>query len=63
MQITLKAARVNAGLTIKEASKKLGISHTTLTKWEKNSALINPLWQRRFGEVYRINPDNIFFDN
>lgn len=34
-KITLKAARVNAGLTIKEAAKLIGICETTLIRWEK----------------------------
>lgn len=35
MKITLKALRVNAGLTRKEVSKALGISERTLLEWEK----------------------------
>lgn len=35
IKITLKAARVNADLTIVEASEKLGISNKTLISWEK----------------------------
>lgn len=35
IQISLKAARVNADLTINEASAKLGISNKTLINWEK----------------------------
>ena len=35
MAITLKAARVNAGLTQTEASKSLGISKSTLLNYEK----------------------------
>lgn len=34
MQISLKAARVNAGLTQKEASKAIGINVSTMIKWE-----------------------------
>ena len=35
-KITLKAARVNAGLTQKEAAKKIGISYQTLSDYEKD---------------------------
>jgi len=35
IKISLKAARVNADLTIKEASAELGISNKTLISWEK----------------------------
>lgn len=61
MQMTLKAARVNAGLTIKEASKRLGIGKDKLTKLEKNPELCNVLLQNKIGEVYNISIDYIFF--
>lgn len=60
-QITLKAARVNAGLTIMEASKRLGISHGTLVKWEKNPGDLTPNQQRKIQEVYNFPSDFIFF--
>lgn len=34
-KVTLKAARVNCGLTQKEAAKKLGLSVDTLSKYER----------------------------
>lgn len=34
MQITLKAARVNAGLTQAEVEKRTGYARSTLTRWE-----------------------------
>ena len=34
MQISLKAARVNANLTQKEAAKTIGVDVTTMVKWE-----------------------------
>lgn len=35
LKLTLKAARVNAGLTQKELAALMGISETTMIKWEK----------------------------
>lgn len=35
IKISLKAARVNADLTINEACAELGISNKTLISWEK----------------------------
>lgn len=61
VQITLKAARVNAGLTVVEASKKLGISPTTLIKWERNPGDLTPNQQRLIEKVYKFPTDNIFF--
>ena len=37
LQITLKAARVNAGLTQVEAAKKLGKSPNTIILWENGT--------------------------
>ena len=34
VKFTLAAARVNAGLSQKEAAKRLGISNKTLCSWE-----------------------------
>ena len=61
IQITLKAARINAGLTIIEASKRLGVSHSTLIKWEKNSGVVNPIIQTKISDAYRLPIDIIFF--
>lgn len=61
MKINLKAARVNASLTILEASKELGIGKDTLIKWEKNSGLVNPIWQKKISSVYNMPIDYIFF--
>lgn len=33
-EITLKATRVNAGLTQKELAKELGVTTTTINSWE-----------------------------
>ncbi len=37
--ITLRAARVNAGLTQKEVANKLEISNKTLSNWESGKAM------------------------
>ena len=37
MKVSLKAARVNANLTMGEAAQKVGINEATLRKWEKGS--------------------------
>ncbi|SEB16014.1 Helix-turn-helix [Thalassobacillus cyri] len=60
-QITLKAARVNAGLTIAEASKKLSISHGTLVKWERSPGNVTPIQQKKIEEVYNFPTNYIFF--
>lgn len=62
-QITLEAARVNAGLTQKEVSKKLGVHHQTISKYEKDSSKIPFNLLSALCKLYGISKDNIFFGN
>ncbi|HLR59956.1 MAG TPA: helix-turn-helix transcriptional regulator, partial [Pseudogracilibacillus sp.] len=39
-KITLEAARTNAGYTLREAAKLIGVSVATLHKWEKDSSSV-----------------------
>lgn len=61
VQISLKAARINAGMTLLEAAKRIGIGKDTLLKWEKRPELVNPLFQSKISEAYNFPIDNIFF--
>lgn len=61
IQISLKAARVNAGMTLMEAAKRIGIGKDTLLKWERHPELVNPLFQSKISEAYCFPIDNIFF--
>lgn len=63
LMISLKSARVNADMTLVEASEKIGVSKSTLIKWEKEPWLVNPMNQSRISEVYHIPIDNIRFKN
>lgn len=60
-KISLKAARVNAELTLEQACKQIGVSKNTLIKWESGTTL--PTWDKvqLIGEVYRWPPDLIIF--
>lgn len=62
-KITLEAARVNAGLTLKEASVKLGISIPTLSRWEKDSTNVTISHLKKIEEAYGYPIDYIFFGN
>lgn len=61
IQISLKAARVNAELTVVEAAKLVKVSPTTLIKWEKNPGDLTPNQQKKLSEIYDFPTDNIFF--
>lgn len=60
-RISLKAARVNAGLTQREIAQKLGISEPTYNTWEKNPWNISGLYQRRLADVCKYPLDFIDF--
>lgn len=61
MKITLKAARVNAGFTQKEAAEKLGVSNNTLCSWEKGTSMPNIQQVLKLCELYKVDLDNLIF--
>lgn len=62
-QISLKAARVNAGLTLKKASTLLGVCEGTLIKWEKDPSLVSASYQNLISKTYNYPIDGIIFLN
>lgn len=60
MQISLKAARVNANLTQQEVSQMMGISKSTLIKWEKGQTSPNYFQLVKLCRIYAITIDDIF---
>lgn len=59
LQITLKAARINAGLTQMDVVNRTGISRSTLHRWEngKGAPKLNDL--RTLCELYQVPMDCI----
>ncbi|WP_276945902.1 helix-turn-helix domain-containing protein [Dialister micraerophilus] len=60
-QISLKAARVNAGLIIRKAAEEIGIGKDTLIKWEKEPWKVNALYQAKISKVYKMPINQINF--
>ena len=60
-RITLKAARVNAGFTQKEAAKALNISNKTLHKWESGKAVPKADKIDAICKLYQTPYDHIIF--
>ena len=60
LQITLAAARVNAGMTQDEAAKALGKDRTTLIKWENGKVIPRTIQLIALANIYNIPIDNIF---
>lgn len=64
MAITMKAARVNANLTQKEAAKALNISKNTLVNYERGRSIPKVDMARKMAALYGLAvSDIIFFAN
>lgn len=61
MKISMKAARVNAGLKFADAAKKLGISGTTLAKYEDGRTVPNAMTIYKIEDAYNIKFEDIDF--
>lgn len=60
-KITLKAARVNAGYSQKQAAEVLNISNKTLCKWENGESVPNVRQVMSLCELYKVTYDDINF--
>lgn len=61
-QITLRAARVNAGFTQLAVAEKLNISVSTLKNWECGKTFPKQPKIEALCELYKIPYDNLFFN-
>ncbi|GHN43047.1 helix-turn-helix domain-containing protein [Lactobacillus delbrueckii] len=59
-KITIKAARVNAGLTQRQAAKKLGIAYQTLSNYESGASVPRVDMIEKMAKTYRIDKRYIF---
>lgn len=62
-KITLRAARVNAGLSQKEAANRLRINVRTLQKYENH--IVVPQWDKikAMEQLYNMNSDFFFLES
>lgn len=61
MQITLKAARINCGITQEVAANLIGVSKNTVSNWEKNRSYPDARAIKRIESVYSIKYDELIF--
>lgn len=61
MQITLKAARINAGFTQKQVAERLGISRYTLWNWESGKSFPNAMQIMQLLQWYHVRYEDILF--
>ena len=61
MQITIRAARINLGLTRKEAAKLFNIHHETLANYEADSSRVPRSFFIKIEKIYGISINDIYF--
>ena len=59
--LTLKAARVNVGLTQKEAATELGVNVSTLLKYEQGKSYPNVKVLKRIEKLYKVPYHQLIF--
>lgn len=59
MKLTLKAARVNAGLTQTEFADALGVSKMTVLEWEKGKRRVRPVYMPMIAQVTGVSVSDI----
>lgn len=62
-QISLAAARVNAGLTQDDVAKRVGVSKRTVINWEKGYIKPNAATLNMLSGIYRIPVDGFLLQN
>lgn len=60
LKITLKAARVNAGMTQSEAAEAAGVTVQTVCNWENGKTEPSPLDVFGLCSIYGVSVDDIF---
>ena len=60
LQISLAAARVNAGLTQEDVAREFHVSKNTIVNWEKGKVIPKPAEFEKLCRTYQIPADNIF---
>lgn len=63
IEISLKAARVNAGLSAVNVAELVGVHHQTIHKYEKDSSNIPFSLLDKLCNIYQIPSENIFLGN
>lgn len=59
MKLTLKAARVNAGLTQTEFAEALGVSKMTVFEWENGKRRVRPVYMPMIAQVTGVSVNDI----
>ena len=61
IKLTLKAARVNVGLTQNQAAKSIGVNADTIRSWEKGKTFPGAHMIEKIEKTYCITYDHLIF--
>lgn len=61
VKLTLKAARVNAGLTQEEAGQRIDVSKDVISNWERGISYPNVIELRKIEKAYNVTYNNLIF--
>lgn len=61
MKVTLKAARINAGLTQSEAASRLDVSKDSISNWERGKTYPDIPALKRIEKLYGVDYKDIIF--
>lgn len=59
MKITLKAARINANLKQEQVAIKLGVTESTVSRWENGKTKVPKKYIDNLCKIYNIDKDMI----
>lgn len=59
MRVTMRAMRVNKGLTQEQLAKMLGVTKATVTNWEKGRSSIDATTFLTLCSIYECSTDDI----
>lgn len=58
-KITLRAARVNAGLSQNQLAEKIGVAPKTVQRWESGKSEIKPIYLYALCGATGMTPDDL----
>lgn len=61
MQITLKAARVNAGISQTKAAEAVNVDRCTISNWERGKSFPDVVSCRKLCDLYGVSMDAVIF--
>ena len=62
MKITIKAARVNVGPTLRQAAGELGVTKETLSRWERGITSPTLANVEKLAALYKCTPDDFVYN-